>query len=120
MFAPQEYSDLHKLIWISGIIASLGGAVAAFLGITKWMTAIYKRAGSVIAHIDAIPVIAASQSAAAEVTAEVKAGVDLLQTNHMVHIGAALDKQTDLLVNMDKSLGILVDRSPRTSRKSGR
>ena len=115
MFQPQQFSDIHKLIWICGIIASVGGAAGIGIGLMKWMGSIYRKGSEIVSHIDSIPSLnkeAMARSAlAAEQLASVKAGVDLLQTNHMVHIGAALDKQTDLLVNMDKSLGILVDRS---------
>ena len=115
MFAPQQFSDIHRLIWICGIIASVGGAAGIGIGLMKWMGSIYRKGSEIVSHIDSIPSLnkeAMARSAlAAEQLASVKAGVDLLQTNHMVHIGAALDKQTDLLINMDKSLGILVDRS---------
>lgn len=50
-------------------------------------------------------------------TAEVKSGVDLIQTNHLAHVEKDLgslsikqEKANEILASIDKGIGILVDR----------
>ena len=110
MFIPSQHSDFKSLIWICGIIASVGGAGAVFLGISRWMTAVFTRIGSLIAHVDSIPVIAAAQTNAAQIVAATKEQVDSLASNHLRHQSDQGEEQIKLLTNIDKGISILVDR----------
>ena len=137
MFAP---SDFHKLIWICSIIGAIGGAVGLFWGAVKWMNAMYRKATETIHHIDSLPSISTEVAVlpiiskkldkiadiniktdeTAHLVAETKAAVDVIQTNHLVHlnqgiqdVAEASEEHTKILASIDKNIALLVDRTPR-------
>lgn len=75
----HQYSDLHRLLWICGIIGSIGGAVGIGIGMIKWMSAIYAKGSKIVGNIMSIEEIHAS-------TAATQQAVDVMQTNHLSHI----------------------------------
>jgi hypothetical protein len=86
MVDPQHYSDFHRLIWICGIIGTVGAAAGVCYGIAKWMTAIYEKGGEVIANISKIHDVAIVSDNTAKQIAQVKLAVDTIQSNHLAHI----------------------------------
>jgi hypothetical protein len=48
-----------------------------------------------------------------KLASETKAMVDTVATNHLAHMSEELKGQTSILQNMDRNIGILVDRTPR-------
>ena len=101
-----HYSDFHTLIWACGIIGTIGGAVGIGVGVVRWMNAIYEKASHTMQNIGAIQTVAQN-------VAEVKAAVDVVQTNHFVHIQESLEKSIEILENIDTNIKILVDRGTR-------
>jgi hypothetical protein len=84
--AAQHYSDFHRLMWVCGIIGSIGGAVGVFYGIGKVGAIAFRRACEVYANIVSIKEIHTQSGETAKTVAETKAAVDLMQTNHLAHL----------------------------------
>jgi hypothetical protein len=86
MLQAHQYSDFHRLIWVCGIIATVGGAGGVFYGCLKVATLIYKRACEMYANIASIKDMKHTSSDVAKTVAETKLAVDLIQTNHLAHL----------------------------------
>ena len=104
------------LEWTSHWIANLGWPTLLGLAVL----ALWKGRGRMDAFLAAVKVsdtrLAETQATAAKVLSQVQT----LQDNHMAHLEGKVDTMTSaqiesnrLLSNMDKALGILVDRSAR-------
>ena len=117
----HQYSDFHRLIWICGIIGTLGTAVGVCYGLITMTHAVINRTSEMVQNILAIKVINQKADETARVVAATKEGVDLIQSNHLAHVesGIADVARTNLeLVGVTKEIrdGIikLVDRGERS------
>jgi hypothetical protein len=82
----QHYSDFHRLIWICGIIGTIGGAVGVAYGIIKFANAAYKSACQVFVNISTIADLKTKSDETAKTVAETKSQVDIIKTNHLAHL----------------------------------
>lgn len=90
---------IEKIVHIFGIPAIFAGIV--------WVIRTFDAGARKLKDIDG------NSKAAFDTAAVIKAQVDTLQNNHMAHMAVELRDQTTLLINMDKNIGIIADRSPR-------
>jgi hypothetical protein len=118
MIEAQHYSDFHRLIWICGIIGTVGAAVGLCIGFIKWMNALYVKGCEIVGNIMAIKDIKKTSDESAGVVASTKLAVDKIQSNHLFHIEADMKEvaRTNLelvKLNTDIRDGIikLVDRT---------
>jgi hypothetical protein len=76
------------------------------LGVLAW-----KARGSIDEFITSMKTANQEVSSTHDLTAQVKAGVDTMQTNHLVHLQQTAEESKDILSSIDKNMAILVDRS---------
>jgi hypothetical protein len=120
--AAKHYSDFHRLIWICGIIGTVGAAVGVCYGIIKAVNAVYNSACGVYANISAISGIQQQVQGTAAVVADTKSQVDLIKTNHLAHLEVGIQKVAEtnqqlVAISTDIRDGIikLVDRHERNA-----
>ena len=98
---PTPHLDIaYKLIHIVGIPA----LVAALI----WVVRTFDASQRQLKDIDV------NSKAAFNTATTIQGQVAILKDNHMAHMGLELQDQTKLLINMDKNIGLLVDRTPRS------
>ena len=117
----HQYSDFHRLIWICGIIGTVGTAAGVCYGIVTLTHKVINSATEIVQNIFSIKDINQKSDETARMLVETKQGVDLIQTNHLAHVelGIADVARTNVeLVAVTKEIrdGIikLVDRGERS------
>ena len=100
MIDPTSNLDvIEKLTHIIGI--------PGIIGVIVWLVRTSDSNKRQLTDIDT------NSKAAFKTAAEIQSQVTVLQTNHMAHLQTELQDQTVVLNNIDKNIGILVDRNPR-------
>jgi hypothetical protein len=121
MLPDPQHNDMHRTIWTLSTIGAVGGGLAVFYGIVRWLMSMYRKGCALVQRIDSIPELnqAAIKRAddASKRLADVKSAVDHVSANHLTHIEEDIrdgrKEQTELLRNMDTNIKILVDRGAR-------
>jgi hypothetical protein len=100
MFDPTPHLDVfEKLVRIIGWPALVGAVI--------WLVRTFDASNRKLTDIDK------NSKSAFDTVVTVQAQVTTLETNHMKHMQDELEKQTEILGNVDRGIGILVDRTPR-------
>jgi hypothetical protein len=88
--AVHVHSNFHVLIWVCGIIGTVGVAIGTCIGIVRWMGAVYHKAVEVVGNIGKIQALTVRSDETAQVVAATKMAVDLIQTNHLAHLESGI------------------------------
>ena len=100
MLDPTPHLDLlEKLVRIIGW--------PSLVGVVIWLVRTFDASNRKLTDIDK------HSKAAFDTVTVVQTQVDTMQSNHMAHMQEELKGQTVILTNMDKNIGLLVDRTPR-------
>jgi len=100
MLDPTPHLDLaEKLVRIVGW--------PSLVGVVIWLVRTFDASNRKLTDIDK------HSKAAFDTVTVVQTQVDTMQSNHMAHMQEELKGQTVILTNMDKNIGLLVDRTPR-------
>jgi hypothetical protein len=112
--------SLTKLLWVCGIIVSVGGAVGVCYGMIRWIGVMYEKSSEAFRNIMSIEEMKVTLVESAKMVAETKLGVDAIETNHLRHIEDALIDEKkyheeQILLSREIRDGIikLVDRGER-------
>jgi len=116
IFYLQEAAR-HSLLWICGVIGTVGAAAGICIGLIKWMNSTYKRGTQLVDEISKIQNISIQSKETARVVADTKLAVDLIQTNHLAHLEQGITdvartntEMVDLLRDVRDGIIKLVDR----------
>jgi hypothetical protein len=96
-----QHDDLHRLIWICGIIGTVGAAGGVCYGAIRWMSAVYGKGCDLVKDIGRIHEVAIISDQTARQVADVKLAVDIIQTNHLAHLQSGIEEIARSNVNIE-------------------